>query len=154
MSQEINLIFLFTLLALAIGALFGGISRWTLRSYYLSMADLTKHFTGSCSNYRFILPQPQFIGHFSGYKFSATYVTGNKGLSVNGLSLACYFTSSSKLKIFVYDKNPGPVLFAKRINTGDNDLDKYHIYSNNPEEAQRYLKVPARRNSINQIIGK
>jgi hypothetical protein len=81
-------------------------------------------------------------------------VTGNKGMSVYGLSTVCYFTSTSKMKIYVYDKKPGPVLFAKKINTGDNDLEKYFIYSNNHEEAMRYLSVLARRKSIQQIISK
>ncbi len=142
------------LFAPAIFALFGYISRWTLRSYFLEIEDLSKHFPSSRSNSKIFFPQPQFVGEFSGFKFSVTYATGNKGMSVYGLSTVCYFTSTSKMKIYVYDKKPGPVLFAKKINTGDNDLEKYFIYSNNPEEAMRYFSVPARRKSIQQIISK
>jgi hypothetical protein len=116
------------------------------------MEALTKHFSGSCS--KFIFSDPKFVGYFSDYKFTITYVTGNKGLFVNGLSLVCHIQSSSRLKIFAYDENPGPVLLAKRINIGDSDLDKYYIYSNNQEEAKRYFSVPARKHSIEQIIGK
>lgn len=155
MNQNIYIFSLSMLLfAPAIFALFGYISRWTLRSYFLEMDDLSKHFPGSRSNSKIFFPQPQFVGHFSGFKFSVTYVTGNKGISVYGLSSACYFPSTSKMKIYVYDKKPGPVLFAKKINTGDSDLEKYFIYSNNHEEAMRYLSIPARRKSIQQIIGK
>ena len=118
------------------------------------MENLSKHFPGSRLNAKFIFPEPQFAGQFSGFKFSLTYTTGNKGMSVYGLSTVCYFTSTSKMKIYVYDKKPGPVLFAKKINTRDNDLEKCFIYSNNPEEAMRYLSVPARRKSIQQIISK
>ncbi len=143
--------FIVALLFVAIFVLFGGISRMTLRSYYLEMAALSKHFSGSHSTS--IFSDPKFVGYFSDYKFTITYVRGNKGLSVNGLSVACNIRLSSSLKIFAYAKNPGPVLLAKRINIGDNDLDKYFIYSNQ-EEAMRYLSVPARRHSIKQIIDK
>ncbi len=152
MSQDIYVFLIIALLFAAIFVLFGGISRMTLRSYYSEMDALSKHFSGSSSSS--IFSDPKFIGYFSDHKFTITYVRGNKGLSVNGLSLVCDIRSSSSLKIFAYDKNPGPVLLAKRINIGDNDLDKYFIYSNNQEEAVRYLSTPARRYSIEQIIDK
>jgi hypothetical protein len=154
MSHDIYMVLIIALLFAAIFVLISGLSRMYLRSYYLEMGSLSKHFSGSCS--RSIFSNPKFSGVFSGYKFTVTYVkSGGRGLSeINGLYLVCDIQSSSNLKIFAYDINPGPVLLAKRINVGDSELDKYYIYANNQDEAARFFSDPARRHSFKQIMSK
>ncbi len=127
MSHDIYMFLVLALLFAAIVVLMNGLSRMSFRSYYLDMANLSKYFSGSSPTSFF--SNPKFDGSFSGYKFTIAYAkSGGRGLStINGLYLVCDIRSSSRLKIFAYDTNPGPMLFAKRINLGDNNLDKYYM---------------------------
>lgn len=126
-------------------------SRRRIRPYYEAVESLSKHFPGELSRVsKFFENQPKFVGTFSGHRFSVTYIS-NKASYVTGLELVCYVASSHKLKIFMYETNPGTVLFAKRVHVGDGDFAGSYIYSNRPDEANRYFADDRKRKSIKQI---
>ncbi|MDH4161563.1 MAG: hypothetical protein OEW15_02575 [Nitrospirota bacterium] len=116
------------------------------------MDKLSKKFPGKYSKAKlFFLGELSFIGHYSDYKFEVTFIGDGRTGFVFGLRVGCYFTSSSKLKIFMYNDDPGTVLFAKRIYVRGDDFDKYYIYSNMPEEAIHYLSDNSRRSNIQEM---
>lgn len=128
----------------------------TIHDYYEAMSNLSNHFPGRVSrNYKFFHSQPSFDGDFSGHKFKITFWRSEViGVPPSKLLLSCHVESKSKLKIYIYRKNPGTVLFAERINIGDNDLDQFFIYSNRPDEAKRYFFDVSRRTVIKHMVQK
>lgn len=126
-------------------------SRRRILPYYEAVESLSKHFPGELSKLsKFFNNQPKFNGIFAGYRFSITYIS-NRASYVTGLEIACHVTSQHKLKIFMYETNPGTVLFAKRVTIGDHDFSDYYIYSNRPDEANRYFADDLKRKSIKHI---
>lgn len=124
-----------------------------LQPYYLTLSALSRKFSGGLSKVqRYLLHQPCFIGSFSGISFSITYITGRAGGYVYYLKVTCKFPSTDRLKIFMYDKNPGTVLLTNRINIGDHDFDKYFIFSNMPEEAIHYFADDSKRENIKRLV--
>ncbi len=124
-----------------------------IETYYEAISGLTRYFQGQLSiRARFIYSQPCFIGLISGYKFSLTYWRSDWGTPPSRLILDCRISSNSKMKIYMYQVNPGTVLFAKRVYTGDGDLDKYYIYSNRPSQAKHYFNDMTKRSFIKQLI--
>lgn len=124
-----------------------------MKTYYDAVSGLTRSFPGSLSKFnRFVNDQPCFIGNFSGYKFLLFYWRVDAATPPSGLVLEYRIPSESKLKIFMYPVNPGTVLFAKRVYTGDSDLDKYYIYSNRPSQAKRYFDDMTKRLLVKQVI--
>ncbi len=122
-----------------------------LQPYYAALEALSKRFQGGLSKLqRFLFHQPCFVGNFLGYDFSVTYMADHG--RVFGLTIACKVRSSSKLKIFMYDRNPGTVLFAEKIEIGGHDFENYCIYSNFPEDAKNYFADDSRRNIIKQLV--
>ncbi len=116
MSHSVHLLALSVcFLALASGAAAAAIrSQRRIRPYYATIKALSGQFPGRLSKLsRFFMNQPCFLGTFSGCKFSATYTT-DRALYVWHLQIVCHVSSSSKLKIFMYERNPGTVLFAKK----------------------------------------
>ena len=110
-----------------------------IKPYYRKLEALTPHFSGSLSKswIFFIDDSPKLIGQFAGHKFALTY-SRPEGQPPNYLELKCYIRSTSGLRIFGHAIN-SKVLFDKKVNTGDSDLDRYNFYSNKPNEAKRYL---------------
>lgn len=124
-----------------------------ITTYYDALSGLTRSFQGQISKVdRFVYSQPCFSGMISGYKFSLTYWRADWGTPPSRLILDCRIASESKMKIYMYPVNPGAVLFAKRIYTGDGDLDKYYIYSNRPSQAKHYFDDMTKRSLIKQIM--
>ncbi len=122
-----------------------------MKLYYAALAALSIQFPGNISKIqKQLLHQPCFNGTFSGYRFSVKYLTDHG--NVWRLKISCNFRSTSKMKIFMYSRNPGTVLFAKRITIGDHDFDNYFIYSNMPTEAINYFADDLKRNNIEQLI--
>jgi hypothetical protein len=126
-----------------------------IQDYYTSIKNLSNYFPGKISaSFRFFLSQPSFQGNFAGHRFSLTFWRSEViGVPPTALILTCHITNAKKLSIFMYDNDPGTVLFAKRIYTGDIDLDKYFIYSNKPDEAKEFFHV-SRKAAIKDIIQK
>lgn len=136
---------LFTVIAVLV------IAHRRLQPYYATLEALSTQFQGGLSKLqRYLLHQPCFIGTYSGYNFSVKYISGKS--YVFGLAIACKLRSSSKLKIFMYDKNPTHVFLAERIEIGDHNFDNYFIYSNMPEEAKKYFANDSRKNNIKQLL--
>lgn len=125
-----------------------------VRAYYDAMANLSKYFPSEFSvYYSFLDNQPTFVGKYLGNKFKLTFWRSDVvGPPPSKLILSCYNTSTSKLKIFIYRKDPGTVLFAKRICTEDSELDQFFIYSNKPDEAKLYFHDSSRRTAVKQIV--
>jgi hypothetical protein len=124
-----------------------------IKTYYDAVSGLSRSFQGRLSKFnRFVNDQPCFIGNFSGYKFLLFYWRVDAATPPSALVLEYRIPSESKMKIFMYPVNPGTVLFAKRIYTGDNDLDKYYIYSNRPSQAERYFDDMTKRSIVKQVI--
>jgi len=115
---------------------------------------LPNYFEGSvsCSSISSWLKGPlaTFKGKFEGYEFSldfriVTYFVGR-------FYLTLYSDYKSKLNIYIYTGNRGPVLFAKKINTGFQNFDKeFVIYSNNPNKAKQIFYDDTNRNSLIKI---
>jgi hypothetical protein len=111
---------------------------------------LPNYFEGAVSSLS--ISSATFRGKFEGYEFSldfriVTYFVGR-------FYLTLYSDYESKLKIFVYTGNRGPVFFAKKIKTGFQNFDKqFVIYSNNPNKAKQIFYDDVNRNSLIRIKG-
>jgi hypothetical protein len=122
-----------------------------MQPYYEKLENLSKQLPGSLSGAsKFLSDEPCFTGQFNGCRFTLTY-TRVEGAPPNRLELRCFSNSKSKLKLFSYS-GPSRVLFAKKVITNNPELDKYHIYSNSPDEAKRYLNNSSRKQAIRTLI--
>jgi hypothetical protein len=128
-------------------------NRRVMQPYYEKLDNLSKQFSASLSGTsKFLSDVPCFTGQFNGCKFTLAY-TRVEGAPPNRLQLKCYSNSKSKLKLFSHS-GPSRVLFAKKVNIADPELDKYSIYSNSPDEANRYLNNSSRKQAIRALIEK
>ncbi len=125
-----------------------------MRLYYEALNGLSNHLPGKVSKYhKLFFNEPSFSGNFLGHVFTVTFWKSELVAPFpSKLILTCYSVSASKLKIFIYKKDPGTVLFAKEIYTGDKDIDRFFIYSNRPDEARGYFSDMSRRTAIKQIV--
>jgi hypothetical protein len=126
-------------------------NRRNMRRYYETLEGLSKYFPGELSrSSKFLSDIPCFVGQFSGYKFTLTYVR-IESAPPSSLQLKWYAKHKIEFKIFSYSK-PMIVLFAKRVFIDDPTLDKYHLYSNMRDEALRYLRDESRKAAIKKLI--
>ena len=108
---------------------------------------LSSHFSGHISWYTKIFHKTlSFVGYFSGHRFTFTFG------AAHSIIIEYFVHSKSKLRIYMYRSNPGPVLFAKKIDPHDADLYKYFIYSNMPSEAIQYFNDISRKSAIKQLL--
>jgi len=108
---------------------------------------LSGHFSGYIPWYsRVFKKRLSFVGCFSGHTF--TFAFG----AAHSVIIEYLARSKSKLRIYMYRSNPGPVLFAQRIYTNDAALDQYFLYSNMPSEAVLYFNDSSKLSAIKQLL--
>jgi len=99
--------------------------------------NLASHFNGSAPIIRLV---PYMKGHSKNQKFTRSYG------SIRGLGnptsaiVRLYLQNKSNVRIYIYTSSPGPVLNARRLETGDVSFDnEFIVYSNLPDEAKSFF---------------
>ncbi len=124
------------------------IRRGTTIPVQKNLRQQAAHFKGSMP---FVMLTPSMRGFYKQHRFVLRYLFSselNMG-DPDGLDVRLFPQNDSPLRVYVYTKDPGTVLNAKRVITGDADLDReFRIFSNAPDEARRFLLDENRKKSI------
>lgn len=141
----------FSLLILLVGFIMR-MNRDEQKAYCEQFENLSDHLAGVVSGYSKFLNQPSFSGNLAGQKYSLTYARALGRGPRQWFELNFERKSANEMKLFFYSGSVGPVLFMKRIYTGDHMLDQYYIYTNKPEEAKTFLSDDSRLTAIKNLI--
>jgi len=112
-----------------------------------TLRELAVHFNGTVPMIRLA---PYIKGFYKKHKFTFTYIfqQGNVG-DPFALHVKLFPQKKSNLCIYLYDRDPGTVLNAKRAKTDDDQFDgEFFVYSNLPEEARRFFYDGSHRSAV------
>ena len=100
--------------------------------------------------------QPSFFswyykGDYKNRKFTISFLQGSRG-SPNLWKVTLLLNSEINFDAYVYRKNPGPVLFKKRLQNLSSTEDSLYIFSGQPENAKYFMQDENNLSIVREII--